>query len=254
MAIALLVGLTAAPAAWAACNSGLAGRMAAKLHPQRPFDEQRSACRSWSGLTRGIVVALALPRPPEFNGVTEYDLDLMVLQQPDNGNVERSAVIYRLLLPSGLVEGEERIEDVRIDTARFQLAPDLRAFGLKVRYRGTSGGDPSATETLRLFVPTSKGGLLRQVLAETELQRDRGTWGRNCTGGIDEMRTIVSTDHPASPAGAGELRLTHTWTARRAQWQDDGTCGERPPATTYSTTVLRYDGERLQAMSLPKTP
>ena len=65
------------------------------------------------------------------------------MQQADNGNTEHAVVASRLTDTDALFEGLLRIQDIRIDTTRYPLAPGADAFGLRVRYRTLSQTRPT---------------------------------------------------------------------------------------------------------------
>ena len=73
----LLAGLLAAGAGHAACESGLAERMHAKLHPQRPLDERLAACKPWPAYPGRSIVVLPMPRETSDNGAKVYDLEVL---------------------------------------------------------------------------------------------------------------------------------------------------------------------------------
>jgi hypothetical protein len=240
---ALLFGLSVAGLSHAACESGLAERMHAKLHPNRPLDERLAACKIWPAFPGRSIVVLPMPREITDRGAKVFDLEILMIQRPDNGNTERDTVIGRLMQPEALDEdATTSIQDIRIDTARYVLAPEARAFGLRVRYRGTSGpGSPLASETVRLYV--QHGKQLRQVLQEVELDHDNGGWDATCTGHFDKLRSMLSIGKGAS-SGFADLQLSRTLVQSRAQQEEDQGCIEKTLPARFNTVTLRYDGER----------
>jgi hypothetical protein len=241
----LLLCLPAAGLAHAACESGLAERIHAKLHPNRPLDERLAACKIWPAFPGRSIVVLPLPRETTDNGAKVFDLELLLIQRPDNGNTERDVVIGRLLQPEALDEdATTAIQDIRIDTSRYVLSPDARAFGLRVRYRGSNApGSPLGSETVRLYV--HHGNKLRQVLQEIELDHDNGGWDSTCTGHFEKLRTMLSVGKSTSN-GFADLQLSRTLVQSRAQEQEDQVCVEKALPARFSTVTLRYDGERFR--------
>jgi len=235
--------LSAAGLSRAACESGLAERMHAKLHPNRPLDERLAACKIWPAFPGRSIVVLPLPRETTDRGAKVFDLEILLIQRPDNGNTERDTVIGRLLQPEALDEdATTSIQDIRIDTSRYVLSPEARAFGLRVRYRGTNApGSPLASETVRLYVHHAKQ--LRQVLPEVELDHDNGGWDSTCTGHFDKLRTMLSVGKGSSN-GLADLQLSRTLLQSRAQEQEDQGCIEKTLPPKFNTVTLRYDGER----------
>lgn len=240
----LLCCLATVGVANAACESGLAERIHAKLHPHRPLDERLAACKVWPAFPGRSIVVLPMPRETTDKGAKVFDLELLLIQRPDNGNTERDTVIGRLMQPEALDEdATTTIQDIRIDTSRYVLSGEARAFGLRVRYGGTSAPrSPLASETVRLYVLHS--GKLRQVLQEVELDRDNGGWDfTSCTGHFEKLRTMLSVGK-ATSNGFGDLVLSRTVVQSRAQETEDQGCIEKTLPARFSTTTLRYDGEK----------
>lgn len=241
----LSLGLLAfVPLAQAACESGLAERIHARLHPDRVLDERLAACKPWPAFPGRIVIVLPMPRPASDLAATKvYDLEVLLVQRPDNGNTERDTLVSRLFQAEAMDEDGVAIQEIKVDTARYVLASDARAFGLRVRYRGTTHADAFASETLRLYV--AQGSKLREVLQEIELDSDSGEWNADCSGRFRQLRTMLST-RPNRNGAFADLVLSRTRTQSRAQVQDDGSCAEKALSPQYSTVVLRYDGERFK--------
>lgn len=249
----LLAALTllGATTALAACESGLAERMHARLHPKRTLDEGLAACKAWPAYPGRSIVVLPLVHGVANDNSKTLDLEVLVIQRPDNGNTERDAVLARVFQPAALEEDAIRIQEIRIDTARYTLAADARAFGLRVRYLGSSRANPYASETLRLYVP--QGARLRQVLDEIELDRDSGEWDMQCNGRFERLRTLLSVGRAKGDAFA-DLTLSRNITRSQSQLQDDGGCLEKEVQPHYSTEVLHYDGERYRVPKSLRTP
>jgi len=223
---------------YAACDSGLAGRMNAKLHPGRAFDEERAACKNWPGVLGRSIVVLPLPRADTEPGVTEFDLEVLIVQQADNGNTDRSTISSRLFEQKVLLEDAVHIDDIRIDTAHYPLATDARAFGVRVRYSGSSRANPYANETLTLYMP--QGDRLRKVLNGLEISMDRGEWDSNCVGTFEQMRGTLSIASTRSN-GLSDLTLRRTLTNSNSSFVE-GECADDLHASSFESVALRYDG------------
>lgn len=229
-------------ASHASCDTGLAERMHAKLHPDRELDRERAGCKAWPGFLGRYIVVLPLPRGTPSAGATEFDLDVMVVQQADNGNTDRARIASRVFEARALTEDAVRISDIQIDTARYTLAPDMRAFGLRVKHSGSSRANPYANEELRLYVP--QGEHLRKVLDGLETARERGEWDTACAGKFEQMRMSVAVSRSASTRGYADLLLSQTHIESHAIPSADGECLEREQPARFKTMTLQYDGTR----------
>jgi hypothetical protein len=232
----------ASMAGHASCDSGLAERMHAKLHPDRELDRERAGCKAWPGFLGRYIVVLPLPRGPSSPAGGEFDLDVMVVQQADNGNTDRARIASRVFEPRALTEDAVRISDIQIDTARYTLAPDTRAFGIRVKHSGSSRANPYANEELRLYVP--QGEHLRKVLDGLETTRERGEWDTTCAGRFEQVRTSVAISRTSNNKGYADLILNQTRIDSHATPSTDGECQEREQPARYKTLTLQYDGTR----------
>jgi hypothetical protein len=244
LVIALCLG-SACLAAQAACDSGLAERIHAKLHPGRSLDHERAVCQPWRAFAGRSIVVLPLPRSGSESDYIEFDLDVLVVQQADNGNTDRMTIVSRLFEEKALIHDAMRIEDIRVDTARYRLAQDARAFGLRVRYQGSSRAYPYANETLSLYVP--QGPRLVKVLDALETSLRRGEWDMQCAGAFETMNLSVSLG-PDNGNGYADLvlRRTRIDSVNRPQGEE---CVTQEQPGRFSTTTLRYEGS---AYRIPK--
>ena len=125
LATALFIAAVAwfGTAAHAACDTGLAERMHGKLHPDRALDHERAVCEPWRGFLGRFIVILPMPVPVALSepGLTEYDVDVLVVQQADNGNTDRARIISRVMEPRGLSEDTTRIASIKAQNAGLSL-------------------------------------------------------------------------------------------------------------------------------------
>ncbi len=243
----LLLGLAAlfAGAAQAACQSGLAERMHARLYPQRALDTQLAACQTWPGVAGRSIVLLPMRNPERAN---EFDIELLVIQRPDNGNTERDVVLSRLYQPRALRQSKLlEIEDIRIDSSRWALARDVRGFGLRIRWRNAPPSDPASRESFSLYA--LQGKRLRQVLDELTLSSDSGEWGLDCRGRYAQLRSQLSVADSGSSQGYADLSLLRTQRSRVSVRLPDGECSESAGPTRTRSYPLRYDNGQYR---LPK--
>lgn len=189
-------------------------------------------------------------------GGRTLDVEVLVVQRPDNGNTERDRVVARLLMPELLVEDARlRVQELHLDTGRYRLADGHPAFGLRVLYRGQDEARPYFVETLRLFVADRQS--IRPVMDELVLRRDSGEWDLSCRGRFEELRTQLTVQAlPARPpAGAWADLLAHRSVVVRTQAPDEaGNCQEHASPPRYSTVTLKaHDGRYAIPASL-RTP
>jgi hypothetical protein len=241
-----LPGLLLCGAAQAACDTGLAERMHAKLHPERVLNHELAVCEPWRGAPGRSIVVLPLPRPGAGPGVTWFDLDVLVIEQADNGTTERARIASRRFEKDAVLEEEgdaNHIATITADTARYALAPDARAFGLRLRYQASSRASPSSRETLTLYLP--RGQRLIKVLDRLEITGENGEWDASCAGAFSATRGTLSVMRSASN-GLADLMLQRKHSGSRSMLRNDE-CVNQELKTTLDSAVLRYDGAHYHA-------
>lgn len=229
-------------ASQAACDTGLAERMHSKLHPERALDHERAVCEPWRGFLGRFIVILPMPVSVAMSepGLTEFDVDVLVVQQADNGNTERARIISRTTEPRGLSEDTTRIASIRVDTARYTLAPDAKAFGLRIVYRSAASESPYESERLSLYVP--EGAKLNKVLDELEVERQSGDWDTNCTGTFRTVRSTLSLARTTTN-GYADLMLRQTGSNSRSSLVGEE-CVTRERPATFKSTSLHFNGTK----------
>ncbi|MDM0112557.1 hypothetical protein QTI66_10375 [Variovorax sp. J22R133] len=242
LTVSLFLCLACIPlAGQAACQTGLAERLHAKLHPGRELNHQLAVCEPWRGNMGRSIVVLPLARTDAQSGAQSLDLEVMVVQQPDNGNSERATVLARLIR-SIPMEGEANpVTDIELDSTRYRLSPDLHVFGLRIMRRSSPFSQhPSSNETLSLYA--LKGNKLSSVLDALEMNMERGHWDTSCNGQFEKQQSMMSVAKSMNN-GLADLILQRTdWKTSNALQGEE--CMEQTEPASYKTFTLRYDGSR----------
>ncbi|MBS0452130.1 MAG: hypothetical protein JSS14_12540 [Proteobacteria bacterium] len=239
---ALLVFLVALHAsAHAACQSGLAERLHEKAGTQRMLIHELTVCHPWHGhLGRSVVV---LPTQGAAPGT--LDLDILVVQQPDNGNSDRSTIVarQRQSVPSRGTDAMA-VSDIEFDTARYRLSAQLQSFGLRIYRRSMAADQPASSETLSLYA-LDRGNQLRLLLDEFETRRERGHWGPGCAGHFEKQERQLSVAPLAAAEGKGvaDLQVRQTESSSVNELQGDE-CVESSELPRFSESTLRFDGHQ----------
>lgn len=221
----------------AACQTGLAERLHAKLNLKGALLHELAVCDAWRGhLGRSVVV---LPTPGSI--ADTIDLDVLVVQQPDNGNSERATVLaqWRQTVRNGGRDALS-VSDIELDGARYRLSPDLRSFGLRIIRRSTAMQQPASSETLSVY-SLGRGNQLHLMLDELETRRERGQWGPGCSGRFEKQESQVTVSRSSTSRGLADLLVQRT-DARSVNELQGEECVESSEPPRYSETTLRFDG------------
>lgn len=184
--------------AHAGCEDNLV-KWTQQLHPGRTLDTQHAACKVWPA-NEALTIA-ALPLPQEDNEDDEGKVDLEVLvADTASGTViahqfQKAAVQYDAVRFSGLA----------LDTARYQLTPQNRAFGVRVMHEGSSRVSPFGETALSLYV--IDGQSLRTVLDRLIVENSNGEWDGNCAGSFNNTTRSLDLG-PAGKDGYAALKVS----------------------------------------------
>jgi hypothetical protein len=203
----------------------LALRVADKLKYSRK-DIYKAICKAWPGDPSRSLVALV--REVKAKGAEsdheEYDLDILVIK------TKSGDILQHLSQKKEITSDAMNFEGVTFDTANYQLATGVRAFGVRISHLHR-GGIEMASESLSLYVVQKNK--LKPVLDGLTMSSSVWTMG----GCMDDTRStqrtlaIGNTSHQ----GYADLLLA----AKNTQSFDGAKMIEKQWSSDYT---LQYDG------------
>ncbi|MEN4920546.1 hypothetical protein ABE485_17880 [Achromobacter spanius] len=194
-------------------------------------------CKAWPANPDLLLAAIPLmqDRPDQDDG-HDGDLRILVL---DRATLK---VLHDLRLDGLMSDDAVRLGGVSFDTARYDVAPGRRAFGLRISREGSSRANPFSETSLRLFDIGPKG--LDMVLDGLVVDRSNGEWDTNCAGEFTE-RSVSLAMGGGSANGLRDLTATESHESSRAAMQH-GDCVEKILDKGKTTRTLKFDGRRYQ--------
>lgn len=220
--------------AFADCTEQLQG-WAKALHPTLVFDSEHAVCKNNPADPKQVLAALTFTdSAPDEYGEGDYGLEVLV------ADAATGDVIAHHYQSAAISSDAIRFESLALDTARYQLAPKTRAFGVRVSYEGASRVNPYGGTSLSLYV--LDGSVLRRVMDKLMVNDSTGEWDGNCAGDFsDTTRTLSIGD--MGKKGLASLVIDEKVTASHAQPKgDDCESIDKKPATAKFT--LDYDGRQ----------
>lgn len=195
-----------------------------------------STCKVWPyAPDKTIAVLMLAPvvnTDPDF---INYDVAVYVVDS------QSGKILSSKYHPKAIMDDAIYTSSVVIDTARYQLAPDVRAFGVRFNHRGSSRVNPIGIERLNLY--TLNGRQLTLVLNNLQMDEYGGEWDGQCAGDFDETKRTLALG-AGSHHGYRDLELQETANHRTAVEKGED-CVENPKKTiTKPPSVLRFDGKR----------
>ena len=188
----------------------------------RRRQERGFGCNPWTTHNRFIISYQTLRRPEYRDPLLARYLGFPLVEGPDH----RVLASYKGVIAEDAAT-QVSSHSLRLDTARYTLSANTRAFGLRVKaFRDRCTYDGGFDDELTLFVV--EGRAIRPVLAETMSRWWHGP-GNRC-GGEETPRidsNVTISVEPTASHGLADLRFT----AVRSD-------GKKPVSA-----VVRYDGK-----------
>lgn len=155
------------------------------------IDSERGACRVWPADTSLTLIAVPFLGPEGPNGDSQSgDLDVLVI---DSASLRPRAA---LRLPDVMSSDAIHVDSVGLDTARYNLSPSVRAFGVRSSRSNSSQPNPFSETRLQLLV--FSGNLLEAITGQIVVSSSGGEWDTRCAGEFHETkRTLEVGPSPA---------------------------------------------------------
>lgn len=213
------------------CQAHLAGWMKT-LHPGRALDTDHAACKVWPADASLTLAVQPLPQAGANDDSSVYDVEVLVADS------KSGAIVAHLYEPAAITSDAIQLSHIDLDTARYQLTPALRAFGVRATYEGSSRANPYEGQALSLYV--LDGHTLRRVVADLNVMNSTGEWDTNCAGTFSKtVRTLAIG--PAAASGYAALSVTES-TVDSVSKQVGSQCVSTDHAPKRAATTLNYDG------------
>ncbi len=202
------------------------------LHPKLKFDSARAVCKVNPADSNQVLAALPFAEKVDEDGQSDYGLDVLV------ASAANGKIVAHHYQSAAISSDAIQFRALSLDTARYRIAPQLRAFGVRVTYAGSSRVNPFSSTALNLYV--LDGSVLRQIMNKLEVSNRNGEWDGNCAGDFAKTRRTLSTGIEGKN-GFARLHIDEkVITSHNQNKGDDCQYIESKPATTKFS--LDYDG------------
>ncbi len=194
-----------------------------------------SVCKVWPyAPDKTIAVLMLAPKVKEEPDFTDYDVAVYVVDS------QSGKILSSKYHPKAIMDDAIYTSHVAIDTARYQLAPQTRAFGVRFNHRGSSSVNPINIERLNLYRLQDRQ--LTLVLNNLTMDEFSGEWDGQCAGDFDETKRVLALG-PLSHHGYRDLELQETAIHREAVKQGEN-CVDSQKTRVKTQTTLLFDGKR----------
>ncbi len=224
--------------AHADCKDRLAGWLQT-LHPGRHLDADHASCKPWPANPAQTLAVLPIPQKEGDPDSTVYDVEVLLADS------NTGAILAHSYEPSAIISDAVSLQGISLDTARYQLSAQQRAFGVRTSYAGSSRVNPYGADTLSLYVV--EGAKLRRVLDNLQVHANDGEWDGNCAGHFsDTVRTLALG--PAGASGYATLQVAEK-TVLTTQKPAGNECPSVDKPGAHASYTLQYEGS---AYTVPK--
>jgi hypothetical protein len=152
---------------------------------KQSIDPATVACRLWS--SRPDLTLLAIPRleaHPAADDETRGDIEVIVAE------TKSGQIVARYLEKGAAFSDAIAFDSVDLDTGRYDIQADLRAFGFRARYSHNSSAFPFNETVLWLYALKDK--TIMPVLEGLTVEIGRGENDQNCTGHFDTTLSTIT--------------------------------------------------------------
>jgi len=212
-----------------------------KLHPNRAIASEYATCKLWPANPALTLAALPLPAKGSDPDTGTYDLEVLVADS-DSGSI-----IAHSYQPSAITYDAMRLSGISLDTARYQLMPENRAFGVRISHSGSSRVNPYNTTSLSLYV--IDGQRLRPVLDRLTVERSGGEWDGRCSGEFNSTSRAIDVG-PAGADGYAALKILEK-SKESTNVLKNGNCSSKDSPGRRTSVVLQHrDGRYVVPKSM----
>lgn len=195
--------------------------------------QSMSRCKAWPAFNNQAISLKSTYVPDSgSDDAGVFDLDLAII---DSSNWKTLATYTK---PGAYNSDAIALDNLVIDTARYRLASDVRAFGLRSKFLHSSHAIPYEKTDLALFV--REGNKLRPVLEGLVVYKDNGEWMDDCVGESTKVRRTVemaSTSHN----GFADLIVTSN-ASKLTTFKSGKECLSKTTDLKKTQITLSYDG------------
>jgi len=202
----------------------------------KSFDgKTMSRCNVWPAFpSQAISVKSTYVADSAGDEAGAFDLDLALVNA---SNAKPVATYHK---PGAYNSDAVRLDDVRIDMARYRLTPDIRAFGLRAKFANNAKANPYEKTDLALYV--REGDELRPVLEGLVVSKNHGELTNGCEGYTRKIRRTLEVG-PSSHQGFADLIVTTSGTKTKTT-RSGNQCITTTTDLKKKQITLTYDGQQ----------
>ena len=202
-----------------------------------PFGTQSfTICKVWPAYDDQTIVVTSTFKPDSADANNDggnVDLELGLIQSSSS----KRLASYRK--KDAYYSDAVAYEGLAIDTARYKLTPDDRAFGIRSNFEHSSSVATYHKTELALYL--KQGDTLRPVLEGLVISTGRGEWDGHCAGQGEETQRTVDIGKTLHN-GFADLVVSSTVTVTE-NFVVGEECQDTSKTSKTTRVTLSYDGK-----------
>lgn len=200
-----------------------------------------------------LIVSKALPQDPDdtivvipeivSEGEQEFELNSHIaVVNTTSGKITHQ--YFESASTNQWVSDAIQLEEVKIDTAPYMIADNVRAFGVRVYYYGQSQANPYSNETISLFIKSDN--TLKKVLNNYDVMQYGGEWDTNCEGEfIGSKATLAMSAEKTNDYF--DIVVATTITETENHETENGDCESKDEVST-ETKILKFEDKEYKTL------
>lgn len=212
----------------------LLGELAKPFAAKTTLNTELSTCKVWPYAPEKTIAVLMLEAKeqaePDF---TDYDVAVYVVDS------QTGKVLASKYHPRAIMDDAIYTSSVSIDTARYQLSAESRAFGVRFNHRGSSSVNPINIERLNLY--TVQEQQLSLVLNNLTMDELGGEWDGQCAGDFNETKRVLALGKLVHN-GMQDLQIQTVETSEQPRMSGED-CVQNSKVVAKTRVELKFDGK-----------
>lgn len=143
--------------------------------------------------------------------------------------------------PAELNSDAIMLRSMSIDTGLYTISNNIRAFGVKTDFVGSSRPNPYGSVTISMYYP--EGKTLKKVLDQFEMDSNRGEWDTRCNGEFKDDHSYILME-PSKTNNFTDLKIK-TISVKTINKEVKGECENKETSKT-SFRILKFKNGKYQ--------
>jgi hypothetical protein len=180
--------------------------------------------------------ALAIGCATKYNGEVAddgFNCDLILLLI----DTKTEKIISRYTEEDAYQSDAYQLSEVGLDMANYKVSDNLRAFGVRSHFSGSSRVYPSSDTAISLFI--IKNNKIEKILNQLEVKSFSGDWDTNCHFDGEEVLSILIMQKEKNN-GFFNIQVKTVKTIRKARLSKSGDCIDSSSAANPIFQTLEY--------------